>query len=63
MAGGILRNEVGAVDKAGQTVGEGLHGTDHVETQEGQMGEIVVGDPFPVEVGVDQAQSLDSRDT
>jgi len=57
----VFRDEMGAVDDAGETVGEGLHGGDHVEAQEGQVREIVVGKLLAVEMGMDQAQSLEAH--
>ncbi len=51
---------MGAVDAAGQTVRQGLHGGDHVEAQEGQVREVLVRELFAVEMGVDEAEALET---
>ena len=56
----VLRDEMGRVDRARKPVFLRRHGADEVEAQQGQVREIVPGEPFPVEMGVDEPQPLET---
>jgi hypothetical protein len=57
---GVFRDEVGRVDLARKSVFFGRQGADEVEPQQREVREIVPGERFPVEVGVDEPQPLEA---
>ena len=56
----VLRDEVGRVDPARKPVFLHRHGADEVEPQQGQVRQVVPGKRFPVEMGVDEPQPLET---
>jgi len=51
---------MGGAGQAGEAVIAGVDGADEIETQEREVGEVVRGELFAGEVGVDQAEPLET---